>query len=53
MKLYYKILNYLIYPFNFLLKAFFSREFNGPLIMIVGNHASGGTLFISDFYISI
>ena len=49
MKLYYKILNNLIYPFNFLLKAFFLKEFNGPLIMIVGNHASGGTLLYQIF----
>ena len=48
MKLYYKILNYLIYPFNFLLKACFLK-FNGPIIMIIGNHASGGTLLYQIF----
>jgi hypothetical protein len=49
MNLYYKILNYVTYPFNFLLKALFFKKFDGPLIMIIGNHASGGTLLYQIF----
>ena len=44
MKFLYQVLNIVLYPLNFLLKAIFSKKFNGTVIIIIGNHASGGTL---------
>lgn len=44
MKFIFKILNILIYPINFLLSILFKKKFSGKIIMVIGNHASGGTL---------
>ena len=44
MKFIFKLLNILIYPINFLLSVIFKKKFSGKIIMVIGNHASGGTL---------
>lgn len=44
MKFFYQILNLILYPLNLLLKGIFVKKFNGTLVMIIGNHASGGTV---------
>lgn len=44
MKFFFFIINFLIYPIHIILKLFIKINTNKKNIMILGNHASGGTL---------
>ena len=44
MKQLYYLLNILVFPINLFFKIIFQKKYQKPIIMVIGNHASGGTL---------